>query len=64
MSVRDFNERSTVSFHADATIRRWSSALARGKIPDVNEEISHRNFRFTVLKKSNVGSGWSGAPLR
>jgi putative hemolysin len=54
MSVKDFNERFGGELPtADEydTIGGLLHSLA-GKIPDLNEEIAHRNFRFTILKKS------------
>jgi len=54
MSVRDFNER----FHADVpendeyeTLSGFLHKLS-GRIPEMNEELPHNNFVFTIMKKS------------
>jgi len=55
MSVRDFNER----FHADVpendeyeTLSGFLNKLS-GRIPELNEELSHKNLLFAIVKKSH-----------
>jgi len=54
LSIRDFNERFKTDVPLADEYETISGLLHKlaGRIPDVNEEISHESLSFTIVKKS------------
>ena len=55
MSVRDFNERFRADVPENDEYETLSGFLNKlsGRIPELNEELSHKNLLFAIVKKSH-----------